>query len=204
MVLFSVLFGTGVQAQNPDPSGIYYLQGVMETASGFKLNPDSTFEFFFSQGALDRTGKGIWQINNNRVKFVTPGKVTAGFVLLKSEHRSGSEIKVVIKEENTMLAGFVHARLIQETESRFLPADEALSFSWKDADFTEIELLFELCQDRTYTFKPQNAGDNYFEFAIDRTICDVYFAGLELIFDKNSLTGPHPILVGEHFSYTKE
>jgi hypothetical protein len=29
------------------PVGEYYLRGVMETACGFKLNEDSTFQFFF-------------------------------------------------------------------------------------------------------------------------------------------------------------
>ena len=28
-------------------AGEYYLQGVMEIASGFKLNADSSFEFYF-------------------------------------------------------------------------------------------------------------------------------------------------------------
>ena len=42
-------------------TGEYYLQGVIETASGFKLNDDSTFEFFFSYGALDRYGSGNGQ-----------------------------------------------------------------------------------------------------------------------------------------------
>jgi len=36
------------QLQTDSITGAYYLKGVMETASGFKLNADSTFEFFFS------------------------------------------------------------------------------------------------------------------------------------------------------------
>ena len=37
-------------------AGEYYLKAVMETASGFNPHSDSTFEFFFSYGALDRYG----------------------------------------------------------------------------------------------------------------------------------------------------
>ena len=48
--------------------GEYYLSGVMETASGFKLNPDSTFQFFFSYGALDRSGSGTWKQEGNNIK----------------------------------------------------------------------------------------------------------------------------------------
>jgi hypothetical protein len=47
-----------MHAQNNTAAGIYNLEGVMETASGFKLNADSTFEFYFSYGALDSMVKG--------------------------------------------------------------------------------------------------------------------------------------------------
>ena len=58
--------------------GEYYLKGVRETASGFKLNADSTFEFFFSYGALDRMGSGTWQKQGDQIIFSsakTKGKI---------------------------------------------------------------------------------------------------------------------------------
>jgi len=61
------IFINTMHAQNNTAIGIYNLQGVMETASGFKLNADSTFEFYFSYGALDRYGKGKWQITNDKL-----------------------------------------------------------------------------------------------------------------------------------------
>ena len=51
-------------AQQKSPVGTYLLQGVREMASGFELKADSTFEFFFSYGALDRYGKGKWKQNH--------------------------------------------------------------------------------------------------------------------------------------------
>jgi hypothetical protein len=39
----------------------------METASGFKINEDSSFEFYFSYGALDRYGSGKWNIKNDSI-----------------------------------------------------------------------------------------------------------------------------------------
>ena len=35
------------QTKTDSPAGEYYLRGVMETAAGFKLNEDHTFNFFF-------------------------------------------------------------------------------------------------------------------------------------------------------------
>ena len=37
-----------MDAQSNSLVGEYSLVGVMETASGFRLNPDSTFDFYFS------------------------------------------------------------------------------------------------------------------------------------------------------------
>jgi hypothetical protein len=44
-----------LHAQMNDVTGEYYLRGVMETASGFRFNADSTFDFFFSRA--HSTGK---------------------------------------------------------------------------------------------------------------------------------------------------
>jgi hypothetical protein len=57
------------QAKHSLLAGEYYLRGEPETASGFKLNEDSTFEFFFSYGALDRYGKGHWQVKDDSLVF---------------------------------------------------------------------------------------------------------------------------------------
>jgi hypothetical protein len=38
-------------------AGEYFLTGVHETAAGFLIKDDSTFEYFYSEGALDRYEK---------------------------------------------------------------------------------------------------------------------------------------------------
>ena len=50
-------------------AGEYYLRGVTEVGSGFLLKPDSTFQFFFSYGALDRQGSGTWRIKEKEIVF---------------------------------------------------------------------------------------------------------------------------------------
>src|SRR4026207_896884 len=76
-ILFNCVINN-MQAQVKNKvAGIYSLEGVMETASGFKLNEDSTFEFYFSYGALDRYGSGKWSMKNDSVVFNSkpfPGK----------------------------------------------------------------------------------------------------------------------------------
>src|SRR5689334_7557986 len=77
LLLFALIFGTSMRAQTSNIAGAYYLQGVMETGSGFKLNEDSTFQFFYSYGALDRYGSGKWKAENGKVTLNSkpfPGK----------------------------------------------------------------------------------------------------------------------------------
>src|SRR6476620_8502486 len=68
---------TSMMAQTNNITGVYNLRCVMEMASGFKLNNDSSFEFYFSYGALDRYGSGKWSMNNDNIVFTSkpsPGK----------------------------------------------------------------------------------------------------------------------------------
>ncbi len=69
-LILSISICCNMLAQTPSQSvaGEYYLSGVMETASGFRINPDSALsEFFFSQGALDRQGKGRYRTEGSRL-----------------------------------------------------------------------------------------------------------------------------------------
>ena len=72
----------GAQQKTNTAIGEYYLSGVMETASGFKLNPDSTFQFFFSYGALDRMGSGKWVAKANEVILDSKPRPLHDFALI--------------------------------------------------------------------------------------------------------------------------
>ena len=62
-------------------AGMYHLQEVKETASGFKLHADGIFQFFFTYGAIDRYGSGKWTIEEDQVVMQSrtwPGNDFAG------------------------------------------------------------------------------------------------------------------------------
>ena len=87
-------------------AGAYFLQGVMETGSGFKLNTDSSFQFFYSYGALDRYGSGKWKVENNKVILNSkpyPGK---DFKLTDSAKDNNNFITIKIDDKNPMLFFF--------------------------------------------------------------------------------------------------
>ncbi|AFD08773.1 hypothetical protein [Solitalea canadensis] len=58
-----------IQAQETER--IYMLSGVMETAAGFRLLTDHTFEYFFSYGAADKWGKGTWKRVDSLIIFTS-------------------------------------------------------------------------------------------------------------------------------------
>jgi hypothetical protein len=203
--VFLLVFHAGFLAgQNSKTEGIYYLEGVMETASGIKLNTDGTFEFFFSQGALDRTGKGKWISKDDQVILQSQGEMPKGFVLMKSEKEGNKKASVTVKENNTMLLSYIHVKFTGEKESEPKKLDESGTAVSADKDVTKITLYFELCPERTYEFLPMQKGDNIFEFSIDPSIFEIYFDNVILKSGDNTLTGKHPLLRGDAYTFRKE
>ena len=75
----------------------------METASVFELKPDSSFEFFFSQGALDRYGKGTWHKEADSIVFNSRPRPAKDFALVSSNTTTDNFITVKLVEKNTMI-----------------------------------------------------------------------------------------------------
>lgn len=57
-IILITLICSSLNSQPVSPVGIYYLENVMETASGFKIDADSTFEFSFLRVRLRPHRKG--------------------------------------------------------------------------------------------------------------------------------------------------
>jgi len=202
-IFLFLLTSANMAAQTISPAGIYYLEGVMETESGMKLNSDSTFEFFFSQGALDRTGKGRWIVKGNEIILQSDSLPPKGFVLMKSEQTKNKKNVVVVKESNSMLLSFVYVHLIGKVPSEFLKLGTEGTMELESGKVEKIELLFEICPERVHEFKPLHEGDNYFEFAISPGIMDVHFEHVVLKLTDGGMNGQHPLLKGEDFVYRK-
>ena len=80
-------------------AGEYYLKGVMEMASGIKLNTDSSFEFFFSYGALDRSGAGKWSLKNNTIILNSPLPASQDFALVSNKTVNNDQLTIKILEQ---------------------------------------------------------------------------------------------------------
>jgi len=187
-----------------DHSGAYYMKGVAETSSGFQLKPDSTFLFFFSYGALDRTGSGTWRVSNNRIVFNSRPYPGADFKLLRSAKRPGDSITIKITDPNKQLTAYVNAGL--RKGNVFPPlknsGDGVLRFAKQD--FDALVLAFEFCPERNSNFSSLNRQHNYFEFAFEEWMMEVFLKDFSLAISGNRLTGHHPLDAKGQFVYEKE
>jgi len=184
-------------------TGEYYLRGVMETASGFKLDKDSSFQFFFSYGALDRYGSGTWTTHNNTILLNSTQKHDADFALIKSEKRDDNGITVKIVDSNGNMLRYVYCFIQSGNKKQqgVANSDGNIFFTAQDVD--SITLLFEFCPERETKIVMPVKDHNYFEFRFEPWIMEVFFKNFSLQLNETELSGAHPILEGSNYHYEK-
>lgn len=187
-------------------AGEYYLQGVMETASGFLLEPNGHFRFFFSYGALDRNGSGKWEVKGDQVVLNSPKPVGQDFTLVASKKTNTDLVHVKIENEDVMIRRHVYCSMSplapHDRDSwKSLSQHGEVSFPIKSA--TSISLLFEFSPERISTVAV-NPDHNDFTFRLESTIMQVYFNDFILMFTDEGLNGPHPLMQNKKFNYFKQ
>jgi hypothetical protein len=170
----------------------------MEMASIIQLKPDSTFQFLYSYGAVDRYGAGKWSMKNNSRE-----RPTLDFKLISSKRVNNKLTTIKTSDKNQNLLSYVlcivknkdgsHEQVTNGEGIAQLPI-EALD---------SISLLFELCRDRNSAFHVSN-DDNYFEFGFEAWIAKYSFSTFKIKIDGGKLVGKHPLMLGENFTYIKE
>ncbi|MBV9961678.1 MAG: hypothetical protein JO072_05470 [Parafilimonas sp.] len=185
-------------------AGEYYLQGVMETASGFQLNGDSTFQFFFSYGALDRYGEGKWSLQSDSIVILNSEKrPPLDFKLKKQTSVKENLFTIKIDDANKNILRYVQGYV--KTKSSTIPFemndDGETNVKAQQAD--SIALIFTLCPDR-YSVFPVTGSNNNFVFAFEPWIAKVFFENFILKYTNNTLQGKHPLLDGIEYNYEKE
>lgn len=186
-------------------SGEFYLQGVMEVGSGLRFNPDSTFDFFFSYGAVDREARGTWSMQGDTVFLDTAAKPEQDFILNASKSEPGAPFIVKVSDPNTMILPFVYVWL--NTPDGVVEGkcnNEGMAVFEQVTKVESISLVHELWADRLSVFPVPSGTENYFEFSIAPWITTVAFPHLPLqLIDENTLKGGHPLLKGNEYTYQK-
>ena len=182
--------------------GIYLLHSVRETETGFKLNPDGTFQFFFTYGALDRYGRGQWTMNDDFVYLQSRPWGGKDFALLTSD-TSGAGITVKVTDKNPIFQKHSMASLKNGANGTWLSPDSKGEMHFSHNEASVITLAFEFCPERFTFFPVENKEHNYFEFRLEPWIMEVFFNNFPLKVKRRVLIGKHPLLAGEEFIYEK-
>ncbi len=202
LFLFIINVSFGLRAQSKI-EGAYYLRGAMEVGSGFLLKPDSTFQFFFAYGALDREGSGKWTIKGKHVIFNTISRPQSDFTLINSSTVNNNFTTIKIVDSNKNLLRYVYAYLkFSDTTLEEKTNDEGeLEIPRKGVE--NISLVFEFSPEKISNFKG-GKDYNYYEFRMESTITEVFFENFQLQIGSDELKGKHPLLDEKEYVYEKE
>lgn len=189
--------------QTATVAGEYYLSGVMETASGFKLNDDSTFEFFLSYGALDRSATGTWKQEGDSIVFNSPKPARQSFILADHKQEDDEYFTISISDANSYLIQCVYAIIKTGDEQIEKNTDKNGYIRLPKQPVESIMLVLEFCPDRVAIFPINNTEENYFEFKFDPSIMHVIFDNVKLAITENGLSGQHPLLKPGNYQFRK-
>lgn len=115
--LFMLVYlnAAGIYAQNPaaaSVTGEYMLEGVMETAAGFRINSNGTFEYGFTYGAADKSGKGNWkQVGNTLILNSLKTQPATDFILKNSASTNQKGVTIKITDAKGNAYSYVKCRL---------------------------------------------------------------------------------------------
>jgi hypothetical protein len=202
-LFLSLLLSANILAQNTDSKliGNYFITGVREMASGFQLNADHSFQFYFSYGALDRSGEGTWAVYGDSVVFNSNKKQALDFKLEKSEKRKANGITIKVSAPDTFLA---EKSLAQINNGQLQRAEKGGLIYFGKGSVQLINLFFEFCPEKISKFQISDLSHNYFEFNLLPTIFDVHFENYKLKINQPGFTGKHLLLGDKEYEFVKE
>ena len=206
LLLFSIcFFSFPLPAQQTnDIAGSYFLEGVKETTSGFRLKSNYTFTFYFTNGGLDRYGSGRWTQEKKAIVFNSRMKPARDFKLLSARRVNDNFVTIKFTDNNPGIVRGIECILYtaRGRQKLFTGDDGIVKFPKNEVD--SIQVLSPLFPDHPFTFIVTNKIQNNFEFAFEKWISEVFFEDFTLLLTDNMLVGQHPLLNGNRFRYVKD
>lgn len=203
LYIFIGMGNSAIAQQTKDSiSGEYFMVGVTEMASVIWLKPDGNFEFFFSYGALDRTGTGKWTLEGKNLTLNSGTRPPKDFAIVRTDTMAIPGTIVKVSDKNNMLLSYIQVKAHTPEGIIEGKANSHGEFQIRSKSVSRVELLFELCPDRysSFTLEP---GKNFFEFRFEPWIANLFLSNLRLTISDNILTGQHPLMEGQSFRYVR-
>jgi hypothetical protein len=184
--------------------GEYYLEGLREMASGFLFRPDGSFQFFFTYGAMDRFGSGKWVQNDGQLVLNSRTKPPYDFALVDSKLQSHDFINIKMDSANPSLLRHVFCSLQNGVEGTWKQMSQYGDVQFPKQPVETISLILEFCPERFSIIPINQQEHNEFTFRFETTIMEVFFQNFSLQVKPDGLSGNHPLMEGDVFSYAKQ
>lgn len=180
-----------------DITGEYLLQNVREMASGFLLEPDHRFQFFFSYGALDRQSFGTWEQKGDLVIFNSRKWSGSDFTLVNSRPAEGEEgIIVELEQPNPMLAAYLQLSLTNGSPDSWIQFRQQGHLHLPPQPFESLSIQFEFCPER-FTRIPAIPGHSHYIIRPEASLFELFLDQFKLVHTDAGLAGRHPLLDGD-------
>ena len=193
---------SGLHAQK-NMEGEYVLEGVREMACAFKLNADSTFEFYFSYGALDRYGSGNWATDKDKIIFTgkpSPGK---DYKLVSTSATNSNLPVLKLEDKNTYLYRMIYCRLLSAQHDIIIPFNNSGILNLPYAA-DSIQFLSDLCPEKVSSFTLQSKPLTY-TFNFEPWILEVFFERNTFHYEEGFFEGSFPLLQsGRTYRFEKQ
>jgi hypothetical protein len=181
----------------PDIAGTYMLRGVQETAAGFKFAADSTFEFFFSYGAVDRYASGTYSQKNGSV-ILTGNKIPGKDFTITKSSKQGKGITLKVNSPNEILKSEIICVFYYEGQPVLMYTDKKGICNYPDkAD--SIQLVHPLYPDEATVFMTSTftAEHNYFELSLEPSMEQLCFLQMPVEIKDNTFSCKLPWILGD-------
>jgi hypothetical protein len=197
------LYSSTLQAQNDcNDCGMYDGEPKAEMATGFNIKSDSTFEFFFSYGALERTGFGTWKktismtgdtvlVLNSEAGKKPPLSVA------KSSHKKENETAFQLLESSPGLSIYFLAVGITGSDTAYTYFNQQGEAILDGVAYDSLLVFFEFCPEHLLRI-PASKKNNYFEIKWTQNLFEMFFLNYTLTISTNKLEGKHPVLQEEY------
>lgn len=184
-------------------AGSYFLKDVKDITSGFTLKPNFTFTFFYTKGALTRTGSGKWVLEENKIVFNSRLKPARDFKLISSRRVNDHFVTITFSDENPLYIKDIECTLFtaRGRQKKFTNETGVVQFTKQEID--SVKISSSHFPDHPFTFIPLNKIQNNFEFSVEKWISEIFFTDFTLQFINPALVGLHPLLAGQ-FVYSKD
>lgn len=200
--LFQFIVGT-LMAQT-DLSGEYQLAPLPEIAAGFQLKKDSSFEFYFIYGAIDRYGKGSWTVEGNEVVLNSSPGAHPPFVLETTEPGPAGGCLIRMADHNPFLLSAIYAMENLQTQAGFVQANNRGELQINRMESDSVFLVSELFPEKTYRFRLPENGHRTLVFRLAPDAFEVFLSGIRLRIEGNTLAGSIPLLKPGDYRFNRK